>query len=103
MCNLWRKVIPQRVSLVALAEGTPGANLEPGAQITHTLLAVSKKNNLFITVGTANPPTILGANVLAVSCKGDKNDFAALCKGEGAKKMISFISEFAHQVDVFGR
>ncbi|CAB3374397.1 Hypothetical predicted protein [Cloeon dipterum] len=84
LVTLWNEVLPQRVSLVALAEGTPGANLEP--------------------VGFDNPPTIMGANVLTICCKNDKKTtFDSDIVGDAFQKVFKFLDSINALVDVYQR
>jgi hypothetical protein len=52
-----------------------------------------------IIVGIANPPTILGVNVLNVVSKGDKSELQF--KGAAFKKVIEFVEEISELVDVY--
>ncbi|XP_059471035.1 uncharacterized protein LOC132194022 [Neocloeon triangulifer] len=83
MVWIWRDLsLPQRVSLVALAEGTPGADMK--------------------NVGPENPPIILGANMLSVSSKGDPDlPILEMIKGHAIKKVFEHTEKFGKDVNVF--
>ncbi|XP_065351708.1 uncharacterized protein LOC135947069 [Cloeon dipterum] len=84
LVTLWNEVLPQRVSLVALAEGTPGADMEP--------------------VGLDKPPTIMGANVLTVCCKNDKKTtFDSDIVGDAFQKVFKFLDSINALVNVYQR
>ncbi|XP_059468634.1 uncharacterized protein LOC132192614 [Neocloeon triangulifer] len=84
LITIWNDVLPRRVSLVALAEGSPGSNLEP--------------------VSLSNPPTIMGANVLTVNCKSDKKStFLSQFSGAAFKKVGSLLSQISSLENIFER
>jgi hypothetical protein len=64
------RVMNQGVSIVALKEGTPGANLESG--IKNIYFFIYRWKTIFvILVSSENPPDIIGVNLLFVSSKND--------------------------------
>ncbi|XP_065351587.1 uncharacterized protein LOC135946978 [Cloeon dipterum] len=83
--RMWRhQSLPQRVSLVALAEGSPGADMEP--------------------VTPENPPIVLGANVLRVKCKADpEQNLVQAAKGKAFMKVFSHMEKFGQGVDLYER
>ncbi|XP_059468983.1 uncharacterized protein LOC132192830 [Neocloeon triangulifer] len=81
--TIWKNILPQRVSLVALAEGTPCSNLEP--------------------VSVSNPPTIIGVSVLTLHCKGEKSTFSSQCNGAAIKKIFGLWNHLNSLVNIFER
>ncbi|XP_065350009.1 uncharacterized protein LOC135945974 isoform X1 [Cloeon dipterum] len=83
---LWYQLIlPQRVSIVAIPEGTPGANLEE--------------------VSEDNPPSIIGVNQLFVNLKDDPPmpDLNSVLKSKKAKLCLGTLFETGAMVNVFER
>ncbi|XP_059468416.1 uncharacterized protein LOC132192460 isoform X1 [Neocloeon triangulifer] len=86
MRALWScLMLPVRVSLVTIQEGTPGANLEK--------------------VSAENPPVIIGVNQLFVTKKDDPEvpDFNTVLKSEKVKLCIGTFIETGEMVNVYER